>query len=163
MFSWAQTRVNLPGWYGLGSGLAAVGDIELLRRAYADWPLFASMIDVAEMSLAKADRALAERFLALGDRPDLAYQILTEYDLSRQLVLQVLDQSELLERKPHLQTAVGLRHPYIDALSHLQHKALRVLRLPADPRAGERPDRAAWSHALLLTVNGAAAGLQNTG
>lgn len=163
VFSWAQTRVNLPGWYGLGSGLAAVGDVDLLRRAYAQWPLFASMIDVAEMSLAKADRALAERFLALGERPDLAYQILTEYDLARRLVLEVLDQKELLEHKPHLQTAVSLRAPYIDALSHLQHQALRVLRLPTDPRADARPDRAAWTHALLLTVNGAAAGLQNTG
>lgn len=163
VFSWAQTRVNLPGWYGLGSGLAAVGDVELLRRAYAEWPLFASMIDVAEMSLAKADRALATRFLALGERPDLAHQILTEYDLARQLVLDVLDQEELLERKPHLRTAVGLRRPYIDALSLLQHRALRVLRLPADPRSEARPDRPAWTHALLLTVNGAAAGLQNTG
>jgi len=163
VFSWAQTRVNLPGWYGLGSGLSAVADIDLLRRAYAEWPLFASMIDVAEMSLAKADRALAERFLALGERPDLAHQILTEYDLARRLVLAVLDQDELLERKPHLHTAVGLRAPYIDALSLLQHKALRVLRLPADPRAPARPDRSAWTHALLLTVNGAAAGLQNTG
>ncbi|GAB49418.1 phosphoenolpyruvate carboxylase [Mobilicoccus pelagius] len=163
VFSWAQTRVNLPGWYGLGSGLSAVGDVELLRRAYAEWPLFASMIDVAEMSLAKADRALAERFLALGERPDLAHQILTEYDLARRLVLEVLDQEELLERKPHLRTAVGLRLPYIDALSLLQHKALRVLRLPVDPRREDRPDRAAWTQTLLLTVNGAAAGLQNTG
>ena len=90
-------------------------------------------------------------------------EILTEYDLARRLVLAVLDQDELLERKPHLHTAVGLRAPYIDALSLLQHKALRVLRLPADPRAPVRPDRSAWTHALLLTVNGAAAGLQNTG
>ncbi|MDO5626741.1 MAG: phosphoenolpyruvate carboxylase [Mobilicoccus sp.] len=163
VFSWAQTRVNLPGWYGLGSGLAAVGDIEALREAYAEWPLFGSMIDVAEMSLAKTDRHLAQRFLDLGGRPDLAHQILTEYDLSRRLVLEVLDQDELLERKPHLHTAVSLRQPYIDALSHLQLKALRVLRLPADARDPQRPDREAWSHALLLTVNGAAAGLQNTG
>lgn len=163
VFSWAQTRVNLPGWYGLGSGLSAVGDVELLRRAYAEWPLFASMIDVAEMSLAKADRALAERFLDLGSRPDLAHQIMEEFDLSRRMVLQVLGQRDLLDRKPHLGTAIGLRRAYIDALSHLQHKALRVLRLPANPRSDERPDRTAWAHALLLTVNGAAAGLQNTG
>lgn len=160
VFSWAQTRVNLSGWYGVGSGLAAVGDVDLLQRAYAEWPLFASLIDVAEMSLAKADRVIAEKFLALGDRPDLAHQILTEYELSTQMVLAVLGQEVLLERKPHLDTAVNLRRPYIDALSHLQHKALRVLRRPD---VGEAPDRAAWSHALLLTVNGAAAGLQNTG
>ncbi|WP_168581374.1 phosphoenolpyruvate carboxylase [Gephyromycinifex aptenodytis] len=163
VFSWAQTRVNLPGWYGLGSGLAAVGDIELLRRAYREWPLFASLIDVAEMSLAKSDRRLAERFLELGGRPDLSVQILTEYDLSLAHVLDVLGQQELLERKPHLSQAIGLRRPYIDALSHLQLKALRVLRLPADPLRNGPVDREAWRRTLLLTVNGAAAGLQNTG
>ena len=72
VFSWTQTRVNLPGWYGLGSGLAAVDDVAELREAYASWPLFAAMLDNAEMSLAKTDRAIAERYLALGDRPDLS-------------------------------------------------------------------------------------------
>ncbi len=163
VFSWAQTRVNLPGWYGLGSGLSAVDDIPLLREAYANWPLFGAMIDVAEMSLAKSDRDLAEQFLALGKRPDLSEQILTEYDLSRRLVLEVLDQSEMLERKPHLHTAISLRMPYVDALGHLQLRALRVLRTSHDPRRGPRPDEQAWRRILLLTVNGAAAGLQNTG
>lgn len=163
VFSWAQTRVNLPGWYGLGSGLAAVGDLPLLREAYASWPLFTAMIDVAEMSLAKTDRLLAQQYLSLGNRPDLTEQILTEYDLSRQLVLDVLDQSELLERKPHLRSAIRLRMPYVDALSHLQLRALRMLRTPHDPRSGARPDPDAWRRILLLTVNGAAAGLQNTG
>ena len=163
VFSWAQTRVNLPGWYGLGSGLSAVDDIPLLREAYTQWPLFGAMIDVAEMSLAKSDRNLAEQYLALGKRPDLAEQILTEYDLSRRLVLEVLDQSELLERKPHLHTTIHLRMPYVDALGHLQLRALRMLRTPHDPRRGKRPDEHAWRRILLLTVNGAAAGLQNTG
>lgn len=163
VFSWAQTRVNLPGWYGLGSGLSAVGDIELLRDAYAQWPLFAAMIDVAEMSLAKTDRSLARQYLALGKRPDLTEQSLTEYDLSTRLVLEVLGQTELLERKPHLHTAIRLRMPYVDALSHLQLRALRLLRTPHDPRTGERPDEQTWRRILLLTVNGAAAGLQNTG
>ncbi|GAB94742.1 phosphoenolpyruvate carboxylase [Kineosphaera limosa] len=163
VFSWAQTRVNLPGWYGLGSGLAAVDDVALLREAYASWPLFAAMIDVAEMSLAKTDRGIAQQYLALGRRPDLAEQILTEYDLSMRLVLAVLDQRELLERKPHLHTTIRLRMPYVNALSHLQLRALRMLRHPHDPRTGDRPDEQAWRRILLLTVNGAAAGLQNTG
>lgn len=163
VFSWAQTRVNLPGWYGLGSGLSAVGDLPLLREAYARWPLFTSMIDVAEMSLAKTDRPLAAQYLSLGNRPDLSAQILTEYDLARRLVLDVLGQQELLERKPHLHTAITLRMPYVDALSHLQLRALRMLRTPHDPRNGGRPDEQAWRQILLLTVNGAAAGLQNTG
>ena len=74
VFAWAQTRCNLPGWYGLGSGLAAAaavdGGMEELRAAYAEWPLFSSMLDNAEMSLAKADRDIAARYLALSERPD---------------------------------------------------------------------------------------------
>lgn len=163
VFSWAQTRVNLPGWYGVGSGLAAVGDLPLLREAYARWPLFRALIDVAEMSLAKADPALGRRYLELGGRPDLTEQILTEFDLAKTQVLAVLDQQELLEHKPHLRTAIGLRLPYVDALNHLQLRALRVMRLPADPTAGTREDREVWRRVLLQTVNGAAAGLQNTG
>ena len=121
------------------------------------------MLENAEMSLAKTDRPLAAQYLSLGNRPDLSAQILTEYDLARRLVLDVLGQQELLERKPHLHTAITLRMPYVDALNHLQLRALRMLRTPHDPRNGGRPDEQAWRQILLLTVNGAAAGLQNTG
>lgn len=126
VFAWAQARINVPGWYGLGTGLAAVGDPALLRRAYRDWPLFAALIDVAEMSLAKADRALGRAFLDLGDDPELVEQILAEHDLTRRWILDVLDQQELLERKPHLRAAIEMRRPYINALSHLQIHALRM-------------------------------------
>jgi phosphoenolpyruvate carboxylase len=160
VFSWAQTRANVPGWYGLGSGLAAVGDVAALREAYREWPLFATLIDVAEMSLAKADRRLAEEFLALGGRPDVTERVLAELALTRRWVLATLDQEALLQRKPQLRTAVALRAPYIDALSQLQLRALRVLREDPDGRSAEK---AAWGRVLLLTVNGAAAGLQNTG
>ncbi len=69
VFAWTQARINLTGWFGLGSALAAVGDEAVLRKAYEEWPLFTSMIDNVEMSLAKTDGRLAERYLALGDRP----------------------------------------------------------------------------------------------
>ena len=157
-----MTRVNLPGWYGLGSGLAAVGDVAALADAYRRWPLFATLIDVAEMSLAKVNRSLAAEFLALGERPDLTEQILAELDLTEQWVLRTLGQQRLLERKPQLDTAIRLRAPHIDALSHLQLWALRVLRRTG-PGALDPDGRRAWGTALLLTVNGAAAGLQNTG
>ncbi|MDQ1287919.1 MAG: phosphoenolpyruvate carboxylase [Actinomycetota bacterium] len=167
VFAWAQIRANVPGWYGLGTGLEAVGDIGRLRRAYAGWPLFASMIDVAEMSLAKANRQLTEAFLSLGGQDDVTRTVLAELDRTRRTVLAVLDQTELLERKSQLRTAVSLRAPYIDALSHLQLRALRLLRAP-QPQAGNGDPEAAslreeWGRVLLLTVNGAAAGLQNTG
>ena len=115
VFAWAQTRANVPGWYGLGSGLAAVGDDGRLRDAYREWPLFAALIDVAEMSLAKTHRGLAGGFLALGGRPNITERILAEFDLTRGAVLRVLDQAELLQRKGVLRSAVAMRAPYVDA------------------------------------------------
>ena len=178
MFAWSQTRINLPGWFGLGSGLAAViksgadgngaGLAEVpggpglaeLQRAYAEWPLFNVLIDNAEMSLAKTDRRIAERYLALGGRDDLAERVLAEYDLTMRLVLAVTGHPGLLADRPVLSRAVALRDPYVDALSHLQLRALAALRgaVADDPAERERLERL-----LLLTVNGVAAGLQNTG
>ncbi|MGI5419546.1 phosphoenolpyruvate carboxylase [Actinomadura luteofluorescens] len=163
VFAWTQTRVNLPGWYGLGSGLAAVSDdgrdLAELREAYEAWPLFNTLLDNAEMSLAKSDRAIAERYLALGERPELSETVLTEYDRTRRLVLAVTGHDRLLENRRVLSRAVELRNPYVDALSHLQLRALKAL------RAGVRDDteRAHLEDLLLLSVNGVAAGLQNTG
>ncbi len=161
VFAWSMTRVNLPGWYGLGSGLAAVDDMAALREAYARWPLFTALLDVAEMSLAKVNRELAAGFLAIGQTPAMTEQILAELDLTERMVLAVLGQERLLERKPHLDTSVRLRGPYIDALSRIQLRALQQVRGNGEAVAGaERED---WNAVLLLTVNGAAAGLQNTG
>ena len=158
MFAWSQTRLNLPGWYGLGSGLLAVGEQELLRRAYREWPLFGVLIDNAAMSLAKTDRSIAARYLALGDREDLTARVLAEYDLTHRLVLEVTGHDRLLGDRPVLSRAVTLRDPYVDALSYLQLRALAALRAP-----GEIEDRERLERLLLLTVNGVAAGLQNTG
>jgi phosphoenolpyruvate carboxylase len=159
VFAWSQTRVNLTGWYGLGAGLAAVDDMDALRTAYRDWPLFTALVDNAEMSLAKTDRGVAEGYLRLGDRPDLAAVILDELERTTQLVLGVLQQDRLLQRRRILGAAVDLRNPYVDALSHLQLRALTALRTTdPDDEQGDRLRRL-----LLLTVNGVAAGLQNTG
>jgi phosphoenolpyruvate carboxylase len=157
VFAWSQTRLNLPGWYGLGSGLAAVADVHVLRRAYRDWPLFGVLIDNAAMSLAKTDRSIAERYLALGGRADLTERVLAEYDLTREWVLQVTGHDRLLADRTVLSRAVSLRDPYVDALSYLQLRALAAL------REEEPADREQLERLLLLTVNGVAAGLQNTG
>ena len=159
VFAWSQTRATLPGWYGLGSGLEAVGDIELLRAAYAEWPLFTTMLDNVEMSLAKADRDIAERHLVLGGRPELAATILAEFDRTTSWLLRVLGQEKLLEKHSVLGRAVELRNPYVDALSHLQLRALEALRAGID----DDDDRERTQRLLLLAVNGVAAGLQNTG
>ena len=158
VFAWSQTRLNLPGWYGLGSGLAAA-EVGELREAYAEWPLFTSLLDNAEMSLAKTDRHIAARYLALGGQAELAERTLAEYDLTVERVLAVTGHRRLLENRRVLSWAVELRNPYVDALSHLQLRALRALRSDVtDPSERERLQRL-----LLLTVNGVAAGLQNTG
>jgi phosphoenolpyruvate carboxylase len=175
VFAWAQTRLNLPGWYGLGSGLAAAawtgipaGDsdgaippegLAGLRRAYREWPLLATLLDNAEMSMAKTDREIAARYLALGGRPDLTDRVLGEYDLTRRLVLAVTGHDRLVAGRPVLSRAIVLRDPYVDALSYLQLRALSALRA----EDGDATYRAALERLLLLTVSGIAAGLQNTG
>jgi phosphoenolpyruvate carboxylase len=162
VFAWSQTRVNLPGWYGLGSGLAAAiagpAGLEGVRAAYRDWPLLAVLLDNAEMSLAKTNRRIAARYLALGRNDGLARQVLDEYDLTRRLVLEVTGHDRLLAGRPVLSRAVALRDPYVDALSHLQLRALTALRASDDAQEAAELERF-----LLLTVNGVAAGLQNTG
>jgi phosphoenolpyruvate carboxylase len=166
VFAWSQTRLNLPGWFGLGSGLAAIAaDADgagVLRRAYRDWPLFGVLLDNAEMSLAKTDRLIGARYLALGGRDDLTDLVLAEYDLTKRLVLAVTGHERLLADRPVLSRAVALRDPYVDALSYLQLRALAALRGRSADGAG--PDATGrLERLLLLTVNGVAAGLQNTG
>jgi phosphoenolpyruvate carboxylase len=158
VFAWSQMRLNLPGWYGLGSGMAAA-DLAELRQAYAEWPLFNVLLDNAEMSLAKTDRRIAERYLALGGRADLSSRILSEYDLTVDRVLAVTGHSRLLENHRVLSWAVELRNPYVDALSHIQLHTLQALR----GESIDQLERARLEQVLLVTVNGVAAGLQNTG
>jgi phosphoenolpyruvate carboxylase len=178
VFAWSQTRLNLPAWYGLGSGLAAAesaSGLSELQRAYKEWPLLATLLDNAEMSLAKTDRIIASRYLALGGRDDLTSMVLAEYDLTRRLVLAVTDHDRLLADRAVLSRAVVLRDPYVDALSYLQLRALTALRDDAgagdtggdasgsDDAGDAGVDRESVERLLLLTVSGVAAGLQNTG
>ena len=159
-FAWAQARINLPGWYGLGAGLAAgrayVGGMQPLRDLMARWPFLRTAIDNAALSLVKADMLIAQGYLDLADRPDLASRITREYERTEELVRELLGQRRLLEDRPVLRLAVDLRNPYVDALSFLQQRALRGAR-------GDGDDAERWSRLVQLTVNGVAAGLQNTG
>jgi phosphoenolpyruvate carboxylase len=114
------------------------------------WPFFASFLENAELSLAKADREIAGAYLERGGEPELAAAILDELDRSERMVLAVTGGERVLERRPELRQAIDLRSPYIDALSFLQ---LRFLDEP-----GARAARI-----VQATINGVAAGLQNTG
>ena len=162
VFSWTQARILLPGWYGLGTALAAGRDrfgLDLLREMDRDWPFFAALLANAELALAKADLAIAERYVALVAPPTLRDRIWprirAEYQLTRDLLLEVTGQARLLDRDPVLQRSVERRNPYVDPLSFIQVELLRRLR--RDP-ASEPLLRA-----VLLTVNGIAGGLKNTG
>lgn len=161
VFAWTQARINLAGWFGLGTALAAVGDEARLTEAYRDWPLLRTMIDNVAMSLAKTDERIARQYLALGDRDDLAQLVLDELALTREWVIRLTGGVGLLENKPILQRAVQLRTPYVDALSLLQLRALRALRDPAEATGSGADDE--QKRLLLLSVSGVAAGLQNTG
>ncbi|HEX2157174.1 MAG TPA: phosphoenolpyruvate carboxylase, partial [Actinomycetes bacterium] len=162
VFAWSQNRCNLPGWYGLGAGLEVVAHqphgLARLREMYAEWPFFRSLIENAEMSLAKADPLVAESYLELGGRPDLVAAIREEFRRTRVLVNETTQAGRLLGHRPVLRQAVDLRNPYVDALSFLQVRFLTDLR---NGLSGTEAERAAGL--VLLTVNGVAAGLQNTG
>jgi len=122
---------------------------------YQEWPFFRSLIENAEMSLAKADPLVAELYLGLGGRPDLVAAIREEFRRTRALVLEITGAPRLLGHRPVLRRAVDLRNPYVDALSFLQVRFLAELRAVGDA--------AGVADLVLLTVNGVAAGLQNTG
>lgn len=163
VFAWTQNRCNLPGWYGLGTGLQTVvdadGGLDRLRTLQRDWPFMATLLDNAELSLVKADPLIAELYLGLSDREDLAQDLRDEMALTRDLLLAVTGRDRLLDHRPVLRRAVDLRNPYVDALSFLQVRFLGELRTGiADT---QRADRV--RELVMLTVNGVAAGLQNTG
>jgi phosphoenolpyruvate carboxylase len=155
VFAWSQSRVNLTGWYGLGTGLGAVvserGGLARLRAMAEGWPFFQTLLENAELSLAKADRAIADLYLARGGRRDLTKAIREELTLTTELVLEITGQDRLLNARADLQRAIEFRNPYVDALSFLQVRFL-------DERATARTERL-----IQATISGVAAGLQNTG
>jgi phosphoenolpyruvate carboxylase len=163
VFAWTQNRCNLPGWFGLGSGLQVVaserGGMRELREMHRTWGFFNSFIENAELSLAKADLPVAQLYLGLGQRPDLAEQIEREFALTERTVLAVAEHNRPLDGRPILRRAIDLRNPYVDALSFIQARCLAELR--ADQLDAER--EAQLDRVVKITINGVAAGLQNTG
>jgi phosphoenolpyruvate carboxylase len=162
VFAWTQNRHLLPGWFGLGSGLRAIVDRRgepVAREMAASFPFAVNLLDDAEMALAKADMAIAARYAELVEDPAtraVFTEVESEFRLTSELVLHLRDRSELLEGEPALQRSIRLRNPYVDPMSLLQVELLRRWRA-----GGGRDDD--LFHALLATVQGIAAGLQNTG
>ena len=163
VFSWMQSRFNLPGWYGLGAALerAAPGQ---LREMYGDWPFFRAVLDNAEMSLLKADMGIAALYSDLVTDRRLADTVFAtisaEYERARAAILRATGHAELMDGDPVIQRSVHLRNPYVDPLNYLQIEMLRRLRALSDP---EGPEAERYREVIVLTVNGIAAGLRNTG
>ena len=160
VFSWTQCRANLPGWFGLGSGLEVLPG-ELTAEMVREWPFFRTVIDFAQMSLAKADLDIFERYLELvpeGPRQRFREVIHQEHARTVQQIERATGHG-LLEHDPTLARSIELRNPYVDPISFLQVELLQRLRgLPE-----ESPDREGLEYAVLVSLLGVAAGMRNTG
>jgi phosphoenolpyruvate carboxylase len=161
VFAWTQSRQVLPGWYGVGTGLAAACErfgFRSLRRMARDWPFFRNLLSDVAMVLAKADLGIARRYAALagpvGER--IFPRIEEEFRRTRDLVVSLQGARGLLEREDLLGRAIALRNPYVDPMSLVQVDLLSRW------REGGRVDDALQT-ALFTTVQGIARGLQNTG
>lgn len=164
VFSWAQCRVMLPGWYGFGSAvsqwLAENPDgLALLRRMRRAWPFFRALLSNMEMVLSKTDLAIAARYAELVSdealRDAVFGRISDEWRITRDHVLAITEQGELLTDNPALARSIRNRAAYIDPLNHVQIAMLRR------HRAGEADERG--RRGILLSINGVAAGLRNSG
>jgi phosphoenolpyruvate carboxylase len=168
VFAWSQARIDLPGWYGLGSALEAyaaahgdAGERELVRL-YRSWPFFASLIDNAELSLARADIGVARQYAALAPGGDHARRwsaIESEHRRTVAWLARITGWERLMDGDPGLRRRIVLRDPYVDSLSAMQ--VMLLGRLRARPEGD--PDRERLLHLVQLTVNGIAGGLQATG
>ena len=159
VFSWAQARVMLPGWYGVGQALAKFGDKALLKEMAEGWPLFAATLANMEMVLAKSDMQIAGRYAGLvqdaGLRDAVFGRIRDGWQATHDGLLEVTGQAHLLEKHPALDASIRLRLPYIEPLNLLQ------IELMKRHRAGEDDPRVAQG--ILLSINAIATALRNSG
>jgi phosphoenolpyruvate carboxylase len=158
VFGWTQSRQIVPGWFGVGSGLAAVAAAgDDLGEMYRRWPFFRTFLDNVSMMLAKTDLDIAERYVELAPAGlrTLLDDIRAELRLTVEQVLAVTGDTDLLDREQTLRTTLQIRENYLEPLHHLQSELLvRHRRGEEDP---------SLERALLLTINGIAAGMRNTG
>lgn len=182
VFSWMQSRYVLPSWYGVGHALAELLDaqpacLQELQRMYQEWPFMRAFIDNMQMTLSKADIHIARHYATLVDdaelRTRLSHEIEAEYARTQRLLLAIIGGQALLDTNRVLQLSIRRRNPYVDPLSYFQVALLRRLRSLGGPlmldeqdldhASREEQERVRLTYAVLLTINGIAAGLRNTG
>ncbi|GAC1695955.1 MAG: phosphoenolpyruvate carboxylase [Ktedonobacteraceae bacterium] len=183
VFSWMQSRYILPSWYGVGSALEAYiaehpsVHLAQLQEMYQKWPFLRAFLDNMQMTLSKADMHIAHHYAMLVDnvelRQHMASAIQQEYERTERAILRIIESHALLDHTPVLQESIRRRNPYVDPLSYFQIMFLQRLRNLGGPLAltpereehasSDERERAKLTHAVLLTINGIAAGVRNTG
>jgi phosphoenolpyruvate carboxylase len=184
VFSWMQSRYVLPSWYGVGGALEEYisedpARLAQLQHLYKRWPFWRTFLDNLQMTLSKADMHIAHHYAMLVDdealRTRLSHEIEAEYERTRRNVIRIVGGKALLDTSPVLQQSILRRNPYVDPLSYFQVELLRRLRQSGgisdrDPRqessqkeSQEESEQDKLTYAVLLTINGIAAGVRNTG
>ena len=174
VFGWAQSRLTLPAWYGIGSALknyrqSHEGGEAQLKAMYTEWPAFYSLLSNTRMALFKAEMDIAKAYSALvidqGNASTIYNQIKAEFELTVAEVLRVAQQKELLEDMPSLHYSLSRRDPYLDPLNHIQVTLIKRHRdfLASEDQSAQSPMKSPWLDPLLRTINAIAAGIRNTG
>ena len=165
VFSWAQARIMLPGWYGFGSAAKAFvashpeKGLSLLQDMAKEWPFFRTLLSNMDMVLSKSSIAIASRYAELVPdevlREAIFGRIRQEWSDSIEMLLAITGQSKLLEANPLLDRSIRNRFPYLDPLNHVQVELLKEHR--------SHPGDARVLQGIQLTINGVSAGLRNSG
>ncbi|MBV9707724.1 MAG: phosphoenolpyruvate carboxylase, partial [Chloroflexi bacterium] len=182
VFAWMQSRYVLPSWYGVGGALEEyIGQdmqrLKLLQDMYRHWPFLRAFLDNLQMTLSKADMHIAHHYATLVDDQTLCQrmtqEIQDEYERTKCMIIRIIGGQALLDNNLVLQQSIRRRNPYVDPLSYFQVSLLRRLRALGGPltlskeeeaQASEQErERARLTYAVLLTINGIAAGVRNTG
>jgi phosphoenolpyruvate carboxylase len=168
VFAWVQSRIVLPGWYGMGTALAWFagqdpGQEKLLQEMYQQWPFFRTVVDHAQHELLRAHLPTARWYAERVMPPELGQRMFakleTEYDLTREWALRIAGKKDLAEYAPVMRHVVDFRNPAVMPLNKLQLLAMDR----AEQLAGRPQDQKPWQDAVLLSIAGLAAAMQSTG